>query len=54
MAVGVIIHGLKENYICIVPLLFGSNIGCLQYLKNLKKKLNLFLVTIAAIFKYVF
>ena len=34
MAVGIIIHGLKENYICIVPLQFGSNIGCLQYLKN--------------------
>ena len=26
--------GLKENYICIVPLQFGSNIGSLQYLKN--------------------
>jgi hypothetical protein len=48
MAVGVIIPGQKENYICIVPLQFGSNIGSLQYSKNKKK--NLFLVTIAAIF----
>ena len=48
MAVGVIIHGLKENYICIVPLQFGSNIGSLQFLKNQKKKNCL--VTIAAIF----
>jgi hypothetical protein len=39
MAVGVIIHGLKENYICIVPLQFGSNIGSLQYLKNFKKNI---------------
>ena len=38
MAVRVIIHGLKENYICIVPLQFGRNIGCLQYLKNLNLK----------------
>ena len=34
MAVRVIIHGLKENYICIVPLQFGSSIGSVQYLKK--------------------
>ena len=27
MAVGVILHGLKQNYICIVPLQFSSNIA---------------------------